>query len=135
MSSGTRTATRTRSFIAERLEVPLNRLTEIALENARRASPDASLVSSSERFVNGVRVAYLQINGRRRNTVHVLRLHYAAARAASRSSPTPRNLFDEYKPDLEEFLRGSSSSERFRGVALLGRVVSGCRAPRPRARS
>jgi len=94
--------------IAERLEVPLNRLTEIALENARRASPDASLVSSSERFVNGVRVAYLQINGTTQGIPFTYFGSYYAGRQGSIQilTYTGRNLFDEYKPDLEEFLRG-----------------------------
>ncbi|MFO1372841.1 MAG: hypothetical protein U1F42_10785 [Candidatus Competibacteraceae bacterium] len=48
-------------IIAERLQIPLESLKEIAIQNAKKAAPDASVSSEEMRTVNGKQVLVLQM--------------------------------------------------------------------------
>ena len=50
-------------IVAERLAIPLQRLKEIAITNARAAAPDAKVVFEETRHVNDVDVVVMQMEG------------------------------------------------------------------------
>ena len=94
--------------IAERLQMPLEGLRDLALNNARNAAPDAQIVSQETRRVNGRDVMVLQIRG----TLQAIRFVYLGYYYAGPEGTiqlltyTAANLFDEYKPQFEQLLDG-----------------------------
>lgn len=50
-------------IITEKLDVPIESLKEIALMNAKKASPDIIVVKEEFRIVNGLKILFLQFNG------------------------------------------------------------------------
>jgi hypothetical protein len=95
-------------IISERIQVPLAKLRDIALENAREASPDAKIVEEQRRVVNGTDVLMLRLDG----TINGVAFSYlgyyygGAAGTIQVLTYTGQNLFDEFRPDFEDFLNG-----------------------------
>jgi len=50
-------------IITEKLEVPIESLKEIAIMNAKKASPDIQVMKEEFRIVNGIKLLFLQLNG------------------------------------------------------------------------
>jgi hypothetical protein len=95
-------------IIAERLAIPMDKLKALALVNAKQASPDMKVVEESRRNVNGVEVLTMRFEG----TVNGVRfaylgLYYGGEQGAVQVlTYTGRNLFEEYRSVMEEFLNG-----------------------------
>lgn len=95
-------------MIAERIGMPLASLKKIAVANAQKAAPDVKVVLEEKRIVNGVEVLCMQMNG----TIDEIPFTYLGYYYTDKSGSlqlltyTGQNLFDEYKPELNEFLNG-----------------------------
>jgi hypothetical protein len=96
------------AIIAERLAIPMDKLKALALVNAKQASPDMKVVEESRRTVNGVEVLTMRFEG----TVNGVRFAYLGLYYGGEQGVvqvltyTGRNLFDEYRSVMEEFLNG-----------------------------
>lgn len=95
-------------IIAERIEMDLESLKEIALVNAQSVAPDAQIVFEEDRTVNGVQVHVMKIDG----TIYGIGFEYygyyygGAAGTIQFITYTSSNLLAEYEADLTELLNG-----------------------------
>lgn len=95
-------------LITERVGIPLETLGNIALMNARSASPDAKITKEEYRNVNGVELLMLQISA----TIQGIRFQYYGYYYTSESGSlqlltwTYQNVFSEYEATMENFLNG-----------------------------
>lgn len=95
-------------LITEKANIPLENLKEIALKNAKNAAPDAHLVAQEYRNINGIDVLMLQISG----TIQGLSFRYYGYYYSSDEgtvqfiSYTFKNLFKDYKPEIENLING-----------------------------
>lgn len=94
--------------IAERITMSLEALRESALENARKAAPDAQIVAERDITVNGIPVKNLQIEGTIENIPFTYFGYYWAGKAGTLQviAFTGQNLFDEFMPEFRELLNG-----------------------------
>lgn len=94
--------------IAERLEIDPGQLSEVALSNARSASPDVEIVTESWRTINGLRTLVLRLNG----TTNGIRFSFYNQMYSDQAGTvqlagwTGANLFDEYRRDFLELFAG-----------------------------
>lgn len=95
-------------IIAERIQIPLESLKEIAFQNAKKAAPDAAISFEEMRTVNGKQVLVLQMTG----TIKSIPFQYYGYYYTDKNGAvqvltyTGQNLFEEYKKDIEDFLNG-----------------------------
>ena len=94
--------------IRERLQMSLDVLKEIALNNAIQAAPDAKIVFEESRVVNGVKVLCLIIEGTTSGIAFSYYGYYYSGKSGIVQivTYTGQNLFEEYKPEFENFLNG-----------------------------
>ena len=94
--------------IAERLQLTIDALRQIALTNAQSAAPDAEIVSQERRRVNGHDVMVLQIKGSVQGIGFVYFGYYYVGPEGTFQvlTYTSTNLFDEYKGQFELLLDG-----------------------------
>ena len=94
--------------IEERLEASLDALRRVAVENAKKAAPDAAVVREERRTVNGLEVLLLQIDATIRQVpFSYLGYYYTGPQGSVQVVTfTGRNLLREYEPDLLDFLNG-----------------------------
>ena len=95
-------------IIAERLQITIEALRQMALTNAKNAAPDAEIVSQENRRVNGHDVMVLQIKGSVQGIGFVYFGYYYVGPEGTFQllTYTAANLFDEYKPQFEQLLDG-----------------------------
>lgn len=95
-------------IIAERLEIPLQKLKEIAVANARQAAPNIKVILEEPVKVNGLDVVAMQMQGTIQGIDFIYYGYYRSSPQGSIQvlTYTGRNLFSEFKPDFEEFLNG-----------------------------
>jgi len=95
-------------IIAERLQLSLDALRQLAITNAKSVAPDTRVVAEQHRRVNGIDVLTLQLAGTAQGVSFIyLGYYYAGQEGAFQVvTYTAANLFDEYKADFEEFLDG-----------------------------
>lgn len=95
-------------IIAEKLEIPIENLKEIALENGREAAPDLEVIQEEYRTVNGQKVLFLQLNG----TLQGIKFTYYGYYYSSPSGTvqfityTSQGLLNSYIEDCEKILNG-----------------------------
>jgi hypothetical protein len=95
-------------LIPEKIEIPLERLREVALGNGKKVSSDLRVVQEEYRTVNGLKVLMIQMDG----TVSGIKLSYFGYYFSSEKGTvqlimyTSQNLFNDYKKACEEFLNG-----------------------------
>jgi hypothetical protein len=94
--------------VAERLAIPLPRLKEIAISNAREAAPDVKVTLEEPRRVNDVDVLAMQMEGTIQGIPFTYYGYYFSGPQGSVQllTYTGSNLFAEYKPEFEDFLNG-----------------------------
>ena len=94
--------------IRERLQMSLDALKEIALNNAVQAAPDARIVFEESRVVNGAPVLCLMIEGTTSGIAFTYYGYYYSGKSGIVQivTYTGQNLFEEYKPEFENFLNG-----------------------------
>lgn len=95
-------------IIAERIQLSLDGLRQIALDNAREAAPDIQVVAEQNRRINGLDVLSLQLTGTIQGiTFTYLGYYYTGKEGAFQLlTYTVSNLFDEYRADFEDLLDG-----------------------------
>lgn len=95
-------------IIAEKVEIPLETLKQIAVENGLSVAPDLKVVSEEYRMVNGIKLLCLQMNG----TLQGIKFSYYgyyysnAKGTVQYITYTSQNLMNDYMPDIEELLNG-----------------------------
>lgn len=94
--------------IAERIEMPLNSLKEIALSNAEKVAPDVRLIKEELRNINGHIVWLLQMEGTISGIKFVYYGYYYSDSDGTLQfiTYTSKNLFEKYKPEMENLLNG-----------------------------
>ena len=100
-------------IVAERLAIPLLKLKEIAVSNARAAAPDAKVVFEESRRVNDVDVLAMQMEGTIQGIAFTYYGYYYSGPQGSLQvlTYTGTNLFAEYKPSFEQFLDGITAAK------------------------
>ena len=95
-------------ILAERMELPIDALKNLALTNAKNAAPDAHITLDEKRRVNGVDVTVLQIKGTIQGIPFIYYGYYYAGKDGCIQilNYTAQNLFDDYKADFLDFLNG-----------------------------
>lgn len=95
-------------IIAERIAIPIEKLKNIALSNAREVSRDIKVIEEGRRTVNGVEVALLRLEGTVEGVAFTYLGYYYGGDQGSIQviTYTGRNLFDEHRAAMEEFLNG-----------------------------
>lgn len=95
-------------IIAEKLEIPIENLKDIALENGRAAAPDLTVIQEEYRIVNGQKVLFLQLNG----TLQGIKFTYYGYYYSSPNGTvqfityTSQGLLNSYIEDCEKILNG-----------------------------
>lgn len=94
--------------IAERGEIPTARLTEIAIDNARKADPNLKVTARGTREVNGVRMSTLEIEAVVDQLPVIFQGYYYGGPegAIQIIGWTSRNLAKEYRPQFERIADG-----------------------------
>ena len=94
--------------IAERLEVPMESLKVIALQNARNAAKDVRVTKEEFRNVNGTQLLSLEMEGTIQGIPLVLHGYYYAGKRGTIQviAYAGRNLFEEYRRDMDNLLSG-----------------------------
>jgi hypothetical protein len=94
--------------ISERAGMPIETLKKIALENAKKAAPDAKIASEEKRVVKGKELLCLKFTG----TIQGIPFTYygyfygGAEGTLQVVTYTASNIFDEFKQDFDDFLDG-----------------------------
>ncbi len=95
-------------LITEKIQIPIEALTDIALENAKSAAPDIKIIKKEYRIVNGIEVLMMQMSG----TIQGMKFTYYGYYYSNSNGTiqlltyTGENLFPVYLNDMEEFLNG-----------------------------
>jgi len=95
-------------LIAEKVQIPLTSLIEIALNNAKNVSPDVRVIKKEYRTVNGVKVLMMQMAG----TIKGIKFKYFGYYYSNSNGTiqllafTGAQLFDNYTDEIEDFLNG-----------------------------
>jgi hypothetical protein len=94
--------------IAERVEIPITRMEDVALGNAREADPNARVIRRGTRTVNGMKMMFLEIDA---TVEHVPVRYYGHYYSDSSGTVqiigwTSRNLIEEHRPLIENFVSG-----------------------------
>ena len=95
-------------IIAEGIQMDVERLCDIALENAQKKAPDARIVRQEYRFVNGKKVIYMEMRG----TIQSVKFAYLGYYHSDESGVTQfitftgANLVDKYRSEINNCLNG-----------------------------
>lgn len=95
-------------FISEKISIPLESLKDIAVENAKKAAPDARIIFEEMRNVNGNNVLMLKISA----TIQGIKILYTGYYYSNTNGTiqlityTSDNLAAAYTTDIETFLNG-----------------------------
>jgi hypothetical protein len=94
--------------IPERITMPLDSLKEIVLDIAKRAAPDAKIISEQMKVVNGQKILAMKMEGTIRGIPFVYYGYYYAGEAGTLQvvAYTGKSLFKEYEQEFTEFLNG-----------------------------
>lgn len=94
--------------IFERLEIPLDKLREIAVMNARNAANNVKVVNQEKRTVNGKTILCLEMAGDLDGLKFTYLSYYYSGKQGSLQfiTFTTQNMFTALKPDFEELLNG-----------------------------
>jgi len=95
-------------LIAEKTQISIESLKNIAVSNAKNASPDIKVLKEEYRNVNGIQVLLLQMSG----TIQGFRFTYYGYYYSNANGTiqlltySGENLFPQFLGDMEEFLSG-----------------------------
>lgn len=94
--------------LAERLEMSLEALKQMALNYARKAAPDVQVIFEENRLVNGKNVLCMKFQGTGEGIKFIFYGYYYAGKAgvAQVVTFTSPSLFSEYESDMTNFLNG-----------------------------
>jgi len=94
--------------ITERIEVPLDKMPDIALANARKADPTVKETARGWRMVNGKRMLFLEFQSTLNNLQFTGYGHYYsdASGTVQILAWTSQTVIDAYRDDIEAFVSG-----------------------------
>lgn len=94
--------------IFERLEIPMDKLREIAVTNARNAANNVKVVSQEMRKVNGKTMLCLEMSGDLDGLKFTYFVYYYSGKQGSLQfiTFTTQNMYLTLKPEFEELLNG-----------------------------
>lgn len=94
--------------ISERISMPIESLRDLAYENAKKAAPDARIVSEEKRIVNGREIICLLFESTVRGIPFTSYGYYYSGDEGTIQviTMTGQNLFREYREELTELLNG-----------------------------
>lgn len=99
--------------IYEELEIPMENLSQIALDNAVNVAPDMEMIDKEYRLVNNDSLICMRMDG----TTQGMKIAYYSYYAANEKGSiqfhtfTGQNLLDKYKNEIEDLLNGLVTSE------------------------
>ena len=95
-------------IISERIQAGADNLVKLALQNAKAVAPDAKITYSATKVVNGFPVRVATIQGNTQGIGFVYHSYYFSGKGGMVQvvTYTGANLFEESKPEMEEFLNG-----------------------------
>ncbi|MEP6468038.1 MAG: hypothetical protein ABJB05_17130 [Parafilimonas sp.] len=95
-------------LLTERTQIDIAEMRDIALLNAQKAAPDAKIVNSEYRQVNGLKMLCLEITGSTRSIKFKYFGYYYSNENGTVQLVTfsSQNLFNELKSDLQDILNG-----------------------------
>jgi len=95
-------------LITEKIGIPMESLSQIALDNAKKAAPDTKLISQEYRMVNGTKVIMMQLTGTIQGIKFIYFGYYYSDDNGSVQflTYTSQNLFEAYKKEMEKMLNG-----------------------------
>lgn len=98
-------------MITEKVSIPMLTLKGIALENARQVAPDVRITKEEYRYVNGIKLLCMQMEG----TIQGIKFGYLGYYYSNEGGTvqlityTARDLVEEYEGEIEELLNGFST--------------------------
>lgn len=94
--------------IAEGAEMPTTSLKELALDNARNAGQDVTLIFEEKRIVNGHEILCLKITGKIKQVPFIYYGYYYGGKEGTIQviTFTTQNLFKKYEEEFTNFLNG-----------------------------
>jgi hypothetical protein len=94
--------------ISEAIEIGTESLVEIALQNAKRAAPDAKIHNKEYRIVNGKKLIYLEITGTMQSINFKYHGYYYSDASGTTQlvTYTSTNLVEKYRSEITNFLNG-----------------------------
>ena len=101
-------------ILTEKVEIPLASLRALAIENAKLAAPDVTVVKEEYRMVNGLKVLFLQMNG----TLQGIKFSYYGYYYSNVNGTlqfityTAQNLLGDYRIECDKILNGIVSLEK-----------------------
>jgi hypothetical protein len=100
-------------MIAEKVEIPVENLRDIAIKNARNAAPDLEVLHQEFRNVNGKKVLMMQMVGTIQGIKFIYFGYYYSNSQGSIQllTYTARSLLEDYRNDIELFLNGFTELE------------------------
>jgi len=95
-------------FLTEKMEIPMETLTEIALENAKAVAPDIHITRREFRIVNGRKVIYMEMSGSMKGMkiTYLGCYHSDASGTTQFLAYTGTNLVGKYRKEIKELLNG-----------------------------
>jgi hypothetical protein len=95
-------------IIFEELEIPMDNLSEIALNNALEIAPDMQIVDREYRVVNGDTLVFMRMDGTTQGIAVTYYSYYYSNKKCSVQfcTYTGQGLVEKYKKDLEDLLNG-----------------------------
>jgi hypothetical protein len=96
-------------LIGERVQLGFDALKKAAVENAKGVAPDIKIVSDERRTVNGKQLMCLKLTGTIQTIPFVYYGYYYGGTEGTLQAIcyTSANVFDEFKPDFDDFLNGT----------------------------
>jgi len=94
--------------ISERSEIPLDRIFEIGLANAREMDADAKLTTRGTRTVSGLSMTFLELDATSNGIPLAYYIHYYSDASGTYQllAWTAKNLADEHRGAIESFVSG-----------------------------
>ncbi|QQR99089.1 MAG: hypothetical protein IPK18_06160 [Sphingobacteriales bacterium] len=95
-------------IISEGMEIPLETLKDIAINNAKEVSADVSISKQEYRYVNGLKILYMELDG----SIKGMKFSYLGYYYSNESGTTQfvcftaQNLKEKYKEEIVTLLNG-----------------------------
>jgi hypothetical protein len=101
-------------IISERIEIPLDKMADFALENAKSVDPNTKVTRQAWRNVNGQRCLYLEMEATIKGIPFIFIGHYFSDSSGTIQimGYTSRNLTNEFRPLIDAFISGLQVSAR-----------------------
>jgi len=95
-------------IIPERIEIPIDELSNIAYQNAKNSAPDVKIIKKEFRKINGITVVFMQMEGTMKGINFVYYGYYYSYENGSIQfvTYTAKSLLERYKTAMTDLLNG-----------------------------